>query len=163
MDDSTAYILNLFVNLVFTGVLYCLIPVIVRLALKRPMDKKQATIFAIINAIIIYILFAFIYYLLSLSSGEFVTPKGTAAVLWFFAARAILRSGHKKTFSDTKGFSNHIDVGTIRDTSIENSKNSINNSAVNSFPDKIYCPKCGNTCRGTDLFCKRCGDKLKLE
>lgn len=83
-------------NLVTTGVFYCTIPTIVRLATKKPMEKKRATRYATINSIVIYLLFTIIYALIYIYANTDMTGANmTAAVVWFFAARAILRYGHE--------------------------------------------------------------------
>lgn len=41
MDENTAYILNVLGSIIITGILNCIIPEIIRLVLKRPIDKKQ--------------------------------------------------------------------------------------------------------------------------
>lgn len=154
MNENNAYILNLLVNFIFTGIFYCIIPVILRTAIKKSMEKRQATIYAIINSITIYLLFAIFYYLLSLSSGEMVAPKVTAAVLWFFAARGILRYGHKTTGSNEKEFDRNYDKGKIKSVRNEDNHTMFKEMPNKNVPNIVYCSKCGRICRDTDIFCK---------
>lgn len=87
---------DIILNIITTMIFYSLIPVIVRIAIKKPMEKKRATKFAIINSVVIFLLFQFIYVAISVASdSEMQIAKGSVAVLWFWIARGILRFGHE--------------------------------------------------------------------
>jgi hypothetical protein len=110
------------VNLMITGPFYCLIPTIVRIAIKKSMEKKRATEFAIINSIIIFFCFVLFFVFTAQASGTTrKTADLSAAVIWFFAVRALLMSGRgKNKFNETLNTqSSVLDLSTDANTLLE--------------------------------------------
>lgn len=118
MNNETAYILNLVFSFAMTGLFYCVIPFIIRLAIKKPMENKRSTKYAIINSAVILVLYFIIYSIIAQYTGEVMTPNYTAAIIWFFAARAILRAGSKKDNPNKNIITREIEVGTIKKSNI---------------------------------------------
>lgn len=155
MNENAVYWLNLLFSFFITGLLNCVFPLFIRIAIKKPMENSRAKKYAMINAIIVYLIFTLIGYMIYINSPniEFELPNIIAAFVWYFAARAILRYGAKSTTQNEYGFEVVMKkTGSIYRKEMSNEQNK-------KTKGKIYkkCPKCNGFSDETDDYCKTCG------
>lgn len=83
---------SIIIGLVLTAFAYNLIPIILRIALKRGLEKKDAKRLVIINGVVVYIAFFVLYICL----GETRVPNVMPAILWSMLAFNILKESEKE-------------------------------------------------------------------
>lgn len=157
MGINAFYFLDIIFSIIITALLNLLFPIIFRVLRKSPMEKKRATRYAILNAIVVFIIFIILAILM-----ESESISSVAAVIWFYPARAILRYGHKKTESGKRGFLK-IDSFPLKDVSIKSDtvqKASPVSTKVLENPKKLFCQNCGKDLPVESLFCLNCGTEV---
>lgn len=85
------------INLMGAGIIYCVVPAIVRAAIKRPMVKSWAIVLTIINSFLVCLTITMFYLSIYIEpSGGLGFANSLAAIIWGFVVMAILRFGHDK-------------------------------------------------------------------
>ena len=168
--SETNYLYNGAINLLFTGIFYCFAPLIIRIVKRAPLAKKVATTIAVVNSVTILLIFTLFYLAVYLQTEEMQTPNLPASLIWFFAARAILRFGHNKVQAKEEY---PVEESRIQNEVINNtnsfSRSPYNARVVEPFASNssalvdegyIYCNRCGTLLVEPKVFCQTCGYKM---
>ena len=163
IDDDISI---LFIDLVITLFIFCIVPTIMRLS-HGTYEKESAKKISLTNSIIIGILFFLI------SIYQETSFNIVPAIFYYYINKSILtrlnyRNVNKRKNKEKIKFvkscnlsvkDKQIILNNIEDLSIADIKNIEIEQLQNK--DKKFCPKCGKEINKNWTFCNNCGNKLK--
>jgi len=164
--ENLNWIITIFIDLIITVCFYLIVPLFLVYVLKKKYTEKEAKKIAIINSIIVFIIFT-LAHILVLEEEKLANPA--PSFLWGFVAYSILKSKKNNTINTSNAkmsLSKPNEIEHIRHSNLTYSEDvklqpseSINVIGNNY----IYCRECGNKLFNTDKFCFKCGSKVILE